>query len=106
MATAPFAAAQARANQAVFKHLANALATLNGVDVVGIFSNLPSTAFEVVDGSSPTFTLPTADVDTDPRGQSLVIAAGVHPGLPAGGTFEVLNFIPDGTGVTTLILGS
>jgi hypothetical protein len=101
-----FAAAQARVNQAVFKHLANAQATLNGVDVVGIFSNLPSTAFEMVDGNSPTFTLPTADVDSDPREQPLVIAPGVHPGLPAGGTYTVANFNHDGTGVTTLILGS
>jgi len=79
-------------------------AKLNGVDVVGIFSDLPSTSFELVDGSSPTFTLPATDVDSEPRGQALVIAAGVHPALPAGGTYTVRNFRNDSAGFSTLTL--
>lgn len=106
MTLARFAAAEARLNQAVFRHLANLQATLNGVAVVGIFNNLPSTSFELVDGSSPTFTLPTAVVDDDPRDLSLVIPAGVVPGLPDGATYTVASFRHDGVGGTTLVLSS
>lgn len=80
-------------------------ATLNGADVAGILSITPVTTFDV-DGEAPTFTLPASDVAADPRSQSLVIAAGVHPSLPAGATYTVQNFRAAGPGVTTLILMS
>lgn len=80
-------------------------AQLNGVDVVGIFNDTPAISLEV-SGEAITFTLPTADVDADPRQQALVIAAGVYPSIPAGHSYTVQDFRHEGAGVTTLVLSS
>jgi len=71
-------------------------ATLNGVAVRGIFDAKPVVSFDEVGGNNPVFTLPSADVPTDPRGLTLAITGGA--------SFKVRDWDADGTGVTTLQL--
>ena len=69
-------------------------ATLGGVSVAGILDASPAT-FDVLSGSAVTFTLASASVPADPRGQLLVVSAV---------TYTVRDFTHDGTGVCTLQL--
>lgn len=94
---APFAALEVRVNAAVFKRLANADATLNGVAVQGIFD--AAYALEDVGGgvavSGPVFTLASSAVPANVAGATLVVG---------GVTYKVVEPMPDGTGVTMLRL--
>ena len=98
MATAPFAARETRLNTAVFAHLANTSATVNGVAVTGIFDNGYS-AGNVggmgIASTQPTLTLSTASVPANPVGLT-VVAASV--------TYTIAEHQPDGTGVSMLYL--
>ena len=72
-------------------------ATLNGVAVQGIFENA-YTALEFGGAaSSPVFTLPTASVPTPVVGLSLAVG---------GKVYQVVETMPDGTGITMLRLRS
>lgn len=95
--TATFAALEARVNTAVFRHVSNANATLNGVAVVGIFDNAHDEQAIAMGlaGTVPMFTLDSADVPTPVVGLALVVGAT---------TYTVVDAMPDGTGITRLRL--
>lgn len=98
MATAPFAALEARSVNAVFSRLSNTVATLDGVAVSGIFDAAYVLAAAGTIGMAdtrPAFTLPTASVPASPVGKPLVIGAS---------NYLVAEHQPDGTGVSTLLL--
>ena len=92
-----FAALEASVNHAVMAHLSNATATLNGVEVVGMFDN----AYHAGDigigmaSTQPAFTTLTANVVGEAVGQLLVI----H-----GTSYYVAAPEPDGTGMILLLL--
>ena len=72
-------------------------ATLNGVAVQGIFENAYAQQEFGGAASAPVFTLPTASVPTPVVGLSLAVG---------GKTYQVVETMPDGTGITTLRLRS
>jgi hypothetical protein len=77
-------------------------ATLGAAAVTGVFEagfqDAPLDGFGPA-SSSPTFTLPSANVPANPLGLALVVASGF-----AAGTYRVANARHDGTGVCTLDL--
>jgi hypothetical protein len=96
--TAPFAALEARTVSAVFARLANANATLGGVQVTGIFDAafaLGSVGPFGMASNAPTLTLATLGVPANPVGL-LVVVNGV--------SYLVAAHEPDGTGVSRLLL--
>lgn len=92
-----FAALETSVNNAVMAHLSNATATLNGVEVVGMFDN----SYHAGDigigmaSTQPAFTTLTANVVGEAVGQLLVI----H-----GTSYYVAAHEPDGTGMSLLLL--
>lgn len=92
-----FAALETSVNDAVMSHLANATATLNGVEVAGMFDN----AYHVGDigigmaSTQPAFTTLTANVVGEAVGQLLTIN---------GTSYYVAAPEPDGTGMILLLL--
>ena len=92
-----FAALEASVNHAVMAHLSNATATLNGVEVVGMFDN----SYHAGDigigmaSTQPAFTTLTANVVGEAVGQLLTI----H-----GTGYYVAAHEPDGTGMSLLLL--
>ena len=94
---AAFSTLEASVNSAVMSHLSNATATLNGVEVAGIFDN----AYHAGDigigmaSTQPAFTTLTANVTGVAVGQLLVI----H-----GTSYYVAAHEPDGTGMSLLLL--
>lgn len=92
--TARFAAAQARLNQAVFRHLPNEEALLDGNSVDVIFDRNYLNA----DGMASTSPAALAD--------SALVAAATQASLlvVAGNTYRVRSIEPDGTGSTLLRL--
>lgn len=92
-----FAALEASVNHAVMAHLTNATATLNGVEVVGMFDN----SYHAGDigigmaSTQPAFTTLTANVVGEAVGQLLVIN---------GVSYYVAAHEPDGTGMSLLLL--
>ena len=94
---APFAALEARLNQAVFSRLSNAQATLAGGMVTGIFN--AAYAQESMGGfvaaSEPTFTLASSAVPAIVAGAVLVVN---------GVTYSVIEPMPSGDGITVLRL--
>ena len=99
MASAPFAALEARLNQAVFLRLANTMAVVDSVaDIAAIFDNayaLGSVGPYGMASTQPVLTLRTQDVPADPVGKSAVVGAI---------TYLVAAHEPDGTGVSRLLL--
>ena len=97
-----FATATARLNTAVFAHLADTDATLNGAPVVGMldagFDDPTLAGFGTV-GSSPKFLLAASSVPAHPEGMALVIASGI-----GAGAYKVAQAYPDATGSTVLHL--
>lgn len=94
----PFSALEAKANAAIFKHLANAEAVLAGKSVPGIFQDayeLSNVGIAGMAGTAPTFMLATGDVPANPVGESLVVG---------GSTYLVAAHQPDGTGMSRLLL--
>ena len=92
-----FAALEASVNNAVMAHLSNATATLNGVEVVGMFDNSYHTGDIGIGMAStqPAFTTLTANVVGEAVGQLLTI----H-----GTSYYVAAHEPDGTGMSLLLL--
>lgn len=92
-----FAALEASVNHAVMANLSNAIATINGVEVAGIFDN----AYHAGDigigmaSTQPAFTTLTANVVGEAVGQLLVIN---------GVSYYVAAPEPDGTGMSLLLL--
>lgn len=92
-----FAALEASVNHAVMAHLANAAATLNGVEVAGVFDN----AYHAGDigigmaSTQPAFTTLTDNVVGEAVGQLLVVN---------GIGYYVAAHEPDGTGMSVLLL--
>lgn len=92
--TARFAAAQARLNQAVFRHLPNETAVLDGNAVDVIFDR----NYLAVDGMGSTSPAALADselVATATQASTMVVR---------GNTYRVRSIEPDGTGSTLLRL--
>lgn len=95
--SAPFARLEQRLNTAVVGRLSNAIATLNGLEVAGIFDN----AYHAGDigigmaSTQPAFTTLTANVVGEAVGQLLTI----H-----GTGYYVAAHEPDGTGMSLLLL--
>ena len=93
----PFASLEQRLNTAVVSRLSNATATLNGVEVAGVFDN-SYRAGDIGIGmasTQPAFTTLTANVVGEAVGQLLVI----H-----GTGYYVAAHEPDGTGMSLLLL--
>ena len=92
-----FAALETSVNNAVMAHLSNAVATLNGVQVAGMFDN----SYHAGDigigmaSTQPAFTTLTANVVGEAVGQLLVIN---------GVSYYVAAHEPDGTGMSLLLL--
>lgn len=102
--TAPFAAREVRVNQAVFKHLANATAALNGGAAVSVMFDNAYARADVgglgMASTQPAVTLPTAAVPASPRGKSAVVTSAQH----GAQNFKIVDHEPDGTGVSVLFL--
>jgi len=92
---ATFAALESRLNTAVFLHMSNANALLDGVAVPGIFDRGYIQAFDGIASSAPMFTAPSASVSAATTSSLLVVA---------GNTYRVRSVQPDGTGITQLLL--
>jgi hypothetical protein len=93
---APFAALQTRINAAVFRRLANALATINGAQTDVIFDNgyaLGNVGAIGMASTEPTITLPTASVPASPKGKPVVVG---------GVSYIIATHEPDGAGVSVL----
>ncbi len=84
-----------RVNAIAVKKLANATATINGVDVEGEFNDGAAQALNDFMGSSPTFRCLDNAVPADPRGLPVSVK---------GGDYEVKEFRPDGSGMVFLEL--
>lgn len=88
---------------AFFQGLDSVPALLNGHPVTGYvnsgFENGLLEGFDPRAGSTPRFTLQSAQVPNRPEGKPLVIQAG-----PAAGTYSVANAMHDGTGICELHL--
>lgn len=95
--SAPFARLEQRLNAAVVGRLSNATATLNGLEVAGIFDN----AYHAGDigigmaSTQPAFTTLTANVVGEAVGQLLTIGDA---------SYYVAAHEPDGTGMSLLLL--
>ena len=96
MATA-FASLQARANLAIMERLSDTVATLDGVEVSGLFDDeyLLDDIAGGMAGSGPAFTLASSAVPPAVTGLALVVK---------GVTYKVVEPKPDGTGITVLRL--
>ena len=92
-----FAALKAQVNASVLRHLADADVTFGGVTVRGIFRD-PSTVVNLglgVADTSPTVSVASSVVPTDPAGQQVLI-----DGVP----YTIRHDAPDGVGMTLLTL--
>ena len=69
---------------------------LDGVAVQGIFTSSYAQAFEGISGADTTYLLPSSAAATATQASTLVVN---------GATWRVRSVQPDGTGVTTLLLG-
>jgi len=82
-------------NLAVFVSDFGDAGTLAGVPVRGIFDAPAGVDLGGITASEPQFQLPSAQVPASSRGQLLVIPQG---------SFTVRETLPDGTGMTLLLL--
>lgn len=95
---APFAAAEARVNSAVFARLSNAIGLLNGVSVSGIFDQAYDQAGIGLSGMSssrPVFSVLSSLVSSNVVGMPFVLNLT---------SYKVVESQPDGTGMTVLFL--
>lgn len=96
-----FAAAIARANVAIFRHVADCTATVDNVLVSGAFRNGYLGALGGVVGTAePSFAFNSVDFNRAKQGSALRIVDGPH----AGHRYTVTSVEPDGYGVTLLRL--
>jgi hypothetical protein len=94
--TARFAAAQARANAAVIRHLANTEAEIMGATVPGLFDQgYAEGVAGLVSGSNLAFTCLADAVPEIERGEDVTIGED---------GFTVAGVEPDGTGLVRLVL--
>lgn len=116
---APFAEFEALVNRETVAHLSNAVATLAGVEVRGIFDG-PHTRGDVgmlsMADARPTFTLLTADIPVlvqrwfDPEFDAETPLPDTSPDavdlrlVVRGLAYVVTEHEPDGTGMSTLVL--
>lgn len=95
-----FAAAMSRANASVFRHLANARATFDGRSFDVLFRTPYSAGINgMMESSSPQAQALTSDLPGIVQGDTLHIGTALQ-----GTTWRVGNVLPDGTGLTTLVL--
>ncbi len=95
---AKFAALESRLNKAVFAHLANTDATVNGVTKAAIFDAayaLGSVGQFGMSSSQPALTIATSDVPADPVGLPVMVN---------GASYLIAVHEPDGTGISRLLL--
>lgn len=94
-----FAELEMAANAAVLNQLTNVMVSIDGTMVPGMFSN-PSVVADNFGQSAadmrPTVTLASSAVMDKPFGKPIAVA---------GKPYTILEDRPDGTGLTTLILG-
>lgn len=92
-----FAALEARVNASVFKHMANAQATVDGnpVDVIFDGAYVTSDVGMGMANARPAITLATSDVPATPNGKPVIVN---------GVTYAIAAHEPDGTGVSVLLL--
>lgn len=116
---APFAEFEALVNRESVAHLSNAVATLAGVEVRGIFDD-PYARGDVgmisMADSRPTFTLLTADIPLAVRNwfSAFLDSASALPDADPGAVdlrlvvrdqvYRVAEHQPDGTGMSVLVL--
>jgi hypothetical protein len=93
---APFAAREARVNQAVVGHLANAMAIVKGNSVPVVFDRLYS---EALDGDAAAYSPVVLGMDADLAGVVYGETISVH-----SQAYTVVEIEPDGTGLTRLRL--
>jgi|CXWL01.1.fsa_nt_gi hypothetical protein len=95
-----FAAAQARANASVFKHLANARATFGGRSFDILFRNAYAAALNgMLESANPQAQALDSDVLGLVQGDTLFVGDTF-----TGTNYTVANVQPDGTGLTHLVL--
>ncbi len=93
--TSPFSAIEASINNACIGALANVQATLaSGAKISGIFDNGAANALNII-GSDPKLVCQSADVSALTFGSTLSIQ---------GVAYTVRQIMPDGSGITTLML--
>lgn len=91
-----FAALEARVNATALAKLANAVATLDGVSISGIFDNgTQSGLSNMMLGTNPTFTCASASASSSSRGKTLVVDTV---------SYTVREVKRDGTGMSVLEL--
>lgn len=90
-----FAAAEARLNTAVFAHLANVQAVLDGLPVDVIFEREYLQAFDGIASTGPAATAPSTALSAATTASLLVVA---------GNTYRVRSIQADGTGISLLLL--
>lgn len=93
--TAPFAALESRLNRAVFSHMSNADALLDGVPLPVLFEREYQRIFDGIASTSPIASAPSESVASATTASTLVLA---------GNTYRVRGIRPDGAGVTMLLL--
>lgn len=93
--TAPFAALENRLNRAVFSHMSNADALLDGVPLAVLFERDYQRIFDGIASTSPVATAPSDSVASATTSSTMKVA---------GNTYRVRGIQPDGTGNTVLLL--
>lgn len=93
--TAPFAAIQARINQAEFKHLANATASIAGGQQVSVIFEASYREEFGMSGTGPVARVLDTDAPSVAQGDSVEIGSA---------NYTVVAVEPDGTGATVLRL--
>lgn len=92
---APFAAMEARINAVALAALANATATISGVEFDVIFRNSYGEVLGFIGGGSPQIACASADVSGVAKGWAVSVD---------GISYIIAEIDPDGTGITVLKL--
>lgn len=93
---APFAAMESRVNAAALAALANATATIGGVEIDGVFRNSYGEALGMIGGTDPTFTCESSKISGLVEGGTVIINAVTY--------IASSDPEPDGTGISTVRL--
>jgi hypothetical protein len=98
MATAPFASLEARMTSAVFARLSNVVATVDGVQMGGIFDaehQLGTFGLAGIAAAQPMLQIPTASVPASPVGKVAMIGST---------TYTIVEHQPQSGGRSVLML--
>ena len=95
MTTARFAASLDRLKRAVFAHLSDAVALLDGVEVTGLFDREYMQAFDGISSTTPAMEVPSTAVVSTTTTSMLVVY---------GNTYRVRSIQPNGKGASLLLL--